>query len=124
MKPNTIVMTYTRCEVCGYTRANPWTTCEGCARTPGPARDAFLAERRAFWDASDPLVYVGSDPNSDSVLLWHPTHAFFRAGCFDMRHGAAHNVSYLRDELGKRDTEIRDLLVENAKLRRELERRR
>ena len=114
---------YTRCE-CGYTRCTPWQTCFACARREaGPVREAYRAESAGYRERAVGSIYVEGDPYCDAAIVFVPhLDLFVRVSGEDRRVSHANNASALRDELGAKDTEIKDLLAENARLRRALER--
>lgn len=109
-------MNITQCERCGLSRTegHPIKFCFGCEKD---AYGAAFAELRA---ARRDAHLLGYDPYSDCIYVWTD-------GVVVAIEGRADRIIRLRktDEMVRRitdlETENRDVLAENARLRRRLE---
>lgn len=105
-----------QCLTCGGWSMSPIEVCKRCFP------DDYAAAFRHIREEASTLLYVDSDPYSDA-LYWtsiDKTLAYRTTGILH-RFGESRSHAALVDRLRELENENRDVLAENARLRRRLE---
>ncbi len=115
---NANFVSYTKCEVCGLSRVeqHPIQLCYRCDREAYEAAFAKLRQQRAY------THLLGVDVYTDCIYIWADGVVAAIEGRAD-RFLRVQKVDDLVARLTELEKENRDVLAENARLRRRLEQR-
>jgi hypothetical protein len=102
------------CTKCDSSYTLPQTVCRVCDRP------AWLDEQRRFRDDAVDLLAMNVDMYNDSFLFWDGER-FFRCSGQNLRTASAGRARDLGGECQRLQDELRDVLAENARMRRKLE---